>query len=118
VRLFLKREHTDPRLRRLELDRDRRRQRRTILTHAAAALFAPGVVDLVDGRIGRGALLLFALGAGFAALHAPGILPVPWDLGTLGYALPVAIALLCLTPTLAFGVKQSIGKLGQLRRRE
>ena len=118
VRLFLKRERTDPRLRKLELDRDRRRQRRAILSQAAAALFAPGVVDLVDGRIARGALLLFALGAGFAALHAPGILPVPWDLGTLGYALPVVLALLFLAPTLAFGVKQTFGKLGQLRRRE
>jgi tetratricopeptide (TPR) repeat protein len=118
VRLFLRRERTDPRLRKLELDRDRRRQRRTILTHAAAALFAPGVVDLIDGRSVRGALLLFALGAGVAALHAPGILPVPWDLGTLGYALPVALALLFLAPTFAFGLKQTAGKLGQLRSRE
>jgi hypothetical protein len=118
VRLFLRRERTDPRLRKLELDRDRRRQRRTILTQAAAALFAPGVVDLIDGRIARGALLLFALGAGIAALHAPGILPVPWDLGTLGYALPVAMALFFLAPTFAFGAKQAVAKLGQLRRRE
>ncbi|HKC49213.1 MAG TPA: hypothetical protein VKF60_00360 [Myxococcota bacterium] len=118
VRLFLKRERTDPRLRRLELDRDRKRQQRTVLAHAAAALFAPGVVDLVDGRLARGALLLFALGAGIAALHAPGILPVPWDLGTLGYALPVVLALSFLVPTFAFGARQSLGKLGQLRRRE
>lgn len=118
VRLFLKRERTDPRLRKLELDRDRRRQRRTTVTHAFTALVAPGVVDLVDGRIARGALLLFALGAGVAALHAPGLLPVPWDLGTLGYALPVVLALAFLVPTLAYGVKQMIGKLGQLRRRE
>ncbi len=118
VRLFLRRERTDPRLRKLELDRDRRRQRRTILTQAAAALCAPGVVDLIDGRIARGALLLFALGAGIAALHAPGILPVPWDLGTLGYALPVAMALFFLAPTFAFGAKQAVAKLGQLRRRE
>ncbi len=118
IRLFLRRDRTDPRLRKLELDRDRRRQRRTIVTHTFAALVAPGAVDLVDGRIARGALLLFALGAGFAALHAPGILPVPWDLGTLGYALPVFIALTFLVPTLAYGVKQMIGKLALLRRRE
>jgi tetratricopeptide (TPR) repeat protein len=118
VRLFIKRERTDPRLRKRELDRDRRRQRRTILTHALGSLCAPGVVDLADGRIARGAVLLFALGAGVSALHAPGILPVPWDLGTLGYALPVAIALFFLAPTAAFALKQTLGKLGQLRRRE
>ncbi|HTO52064.1 MAG TPA: hypothetical protein VMR50_01665 [Myxococcota bacterium] len=118
VRLFIKREHTDPRLRKLELDRDRRRQRRATLIQSLSALVAPGMVDLVDGRTGRGALLLFALGAGLAALHAPGLLPVPWDLGTLGYALPVVLALACLAPTLAFGVLQSISRLGQLRRTE
>jgi tetratricopeptide (TPR) repeat protein len=118
VRLFLRRERTDPRLRKVELDRDRQRQRRTILTHAAASLLAPGSIDLVEGRIARGALLLFALGAGVAALHAPGLLPVPWDLGTFGYALPVAIALVFLAPTLAYGAKQSVSKLAQLRRAE
>ncbi|MFI5317356.1 MAG: hypothetical protein ACHQ6T_16775, partial [Myxococcota bacterium] len=118
VRLFIRRERTDPRLRKLELDRDRRRQRRAVLSQAAAAVFAPGVVDLIDGRTARGAALLFALGAGFAALNAPGVLPVPWDLGTLGYALPVGAALALLVPTFALGVTQAASKLRQLRRAE
>jgi tetratricopeptide (TPR) repeat protein len=118
VRLFLKRERTDPRLRKLELDRDRRRQRRAILGQAFGALLAPGCVDLSDGRNARGLALLFATGAGFAALNAPGVLPVPWDLGTLGYALPVVTALLLLGPTFALGAAQFASKLGQLRRRE
>ncbi len=118
VRLFLKRERTDPRLRKLELDRDRRRQRRAILGQAFGALVAPGCVDLSDGRSARGLALLFATGAGLAALHAPGVLPVPWDLGTLGYALPVVTALLLLGPTFALGAAQFANKLGQLRRRE
>jgi tetratricopeptide (TPR) repeat protein len=118
VRLFIKREHTDPRLRKLELDRDRRRQRRAILTQSLASLAAPGMVDLVDSRIARGIWLLFSLGAGLAALHAPGILPVPWDLGTLGFALPVALALFLLAPPVVLGVLQSVSKLGSLRRAE
>jgi hypothetical protein len=76
------------------------------------------MVDLVDHRTARGTWLLFSLGAGLAALHAPGILPVPWDLGTLGYALPVALALFFLAPPVVFGVLQSVSKLGSLRRRE
>ena len=61
---------------------------------------------------------MFATGAGLAALNAPGVLPVPWDLGTLGYALPVVTALLLLGPTFALGAAQFANKLGQLRRRE
>jgi len=118
VRLFIKRERTDPRLRKLELDRDRQRQRRAIVGQAFGALVAPGCVDLADGRSARGLALLFATGAGFAALNAPGGLPVPWDLGTLGYALPVVTALCLLAPTLALGAVQFVKKLGQLRRRE
>jgi hypothetical protein len=118
VRLFMKRERTDPRLRKLELDRDRRRQRRAILVQSAASLVAPGMVDLVDGRVLRGAVLLFGMGAGLASLQAPGILPVPWDLGTLGYALPVALALFLMAPTVVLGVLQSFSKLGGLRRPE
>ncbi|HTO08193.1 MAG TPA: hypothetical protein VMR86_14175 [Myxococcota bacterium] len=118
VRLFIKRERTDPRLRKLELDRDRRRQRRAILSQSLASLAAPGLVDLVDDRTVRGTWLLFSLGSGLAALHAPGILPVPWDLGTLGFALPVALALFFLAPPVALGVLQSVSKLGGLRRPE
>ncbi|MGH9886248.1 MAG: hypothetical protein ACREBE_12010, partial [bacterium] len=74
VRLFVKHELTDPRLRKLQLDLDRRRQRRSQLQLAAASLFAPGFADLLDGRFARGMLALFALGTGFALLHAPDVL--------------------------------------------
>jgi len=118
VRLFIKREHTDPRLRKLELDRDKSRQRRAVLAQALAALVAPGSVDLVDGRYARGSARLFAVGAGAAALFAPAVLPVPWDLGTLGFALPVGTALALLAPAFALGLAQSVNRLSQLRRRE
>ena len=117
VRLFIRRENTDPRLRKLELDRDRSRQRRAVLAQAAAALLAPGAVDLLDEHLVRGSVRLFALGAGLAALLAPGLLPVPWDLGTLGFALPVATALGLLVPSCALALVQTAGKLSLLRRR-
>ena len=117
VRLFIKRENTDPRLRKLELARDRSRQRRAVLAQAVAALAAPGAVDLLDERLWRGSLRLFALGAGLAALYAPALLPVPWDLGTLGFALPVCTALALLAPTALFALVQTAGRLAQLRRR-
>jgi tetratricopeptide (TPR) repeat protein len=64
VRLFVKQERTDPRLRKLQLDLDRRRQRAAEVQLAVCSLFAPGFADLLDGRFARGMLALFALGTG------------------------------------------------------
>ena len=118
VRLFVKRERTDPRLRKLQLDLDRRRQRRTQIELAACSLLAPGFADLLDGRFARGMLALFALGTGFALLQAPELLPLPWELGSLGLVVPPVLGLALVAPLYAVGFAKALRRLSGLRRIE
>jgi hypothetical protein len=118
VRLFVKHERTDPRLRKLQLDLDRRRQRRSQLKLAACSLFAPGLADLLDGRFARGMFALFALGAGAALLQAPDVLPLPWELGSLGLVVPPVLGLALVAPLYAIGFAQALRRLATLRRIE
>ncbi|MGH7291082.1 MAG: hypothetical protein ACREJT_07735, partial [Myxococcota bacterium] len=118
VRLFVKHERTDPRLRKLQLDLDRRRQRRSQLQLAASSLFAPGLADLLDGRFARGMLALFALGTGFALLQAPEVLPLPWELGSLGLVVPPVLGLALVAPLYAIGFAHALRRVSTLRRIE
>ena len=115
VRLFVKREHTDPRLRKLQLDLDRRRHRHAQLRLALAGLVLPGSADLFDGRWGRGMACLLALGFGLGLLRAPELLPLPWELGGLGSLAPLAAGIAILSPLYALGLAQSLGRLTGLR---
>ena len=116
VRLFVKREHTDPRMRKLQLDLDRRRERQAQLRLAAAALVAPGSADLLEERWLRGMALLFGLGLGLGLLRAPQILPLPWELAGLGEVAPYVAGLAFAAPIYALGLAQAVGKLSALRR--
>ncbi len=116
VRLFVKREHTDPRMRKQQLDIDRRRERFAQVRLAAGALVVPGSADVVEGRWLRGTATLFALGLGFGLLRAPEILPLPWDLGSLGEMAPYATGLALLASLYAVALTQSLGRLATLRR--
>ncbi len=116
VRLFVRREHTDPRLRKQQLEKDRRRERWAEARLAAGALVMPGSADVVEGRWLRGTASLFALGLGVGLLRAPGILPLPWDLGGLGESAPWAAGLALLVGLYALAVAQSLGRLATLRR--
>lgn len=116
VRLFIKREHTDPRLRKQQLQIDRRRERFAQVRLAAGGLAMPGSADVVEGRWLRGTVTLFALGLGFGLLRAPEILPLPWDLGRLGELAPYALGLALLASLYAMALAQSFGRLASLRR--
>ncbi len=118
VRLFVKRDRTDPRLRKLQLDLDRRRHRTAQIRLALAGLVAPGASDLVEGRWSRGVLLVFALGLGLALLRAPELLPRLWELGRLSTLGPLALSVLLLAPLYAHGVASAVGRLASLRSRE
>jgi tetratricopeptide (TPR) repeat protein len=118
VRLFVKHERTDPRLRKVQLDLDRRRQRRSQLKLAAASLFVPGFADLLDGRFTRGMIALFALGTGLALLQAPDVLPLPWELGSLGLVAPPVLGLALVAPLYAIGFVQALRRISTLRRIE
>jgi hypothetical protein len=116
VRLFIRRERTDPRLRKAQLDVDRRRQRLSRLKMALISLSLPGVPDLMEGRPGRGALALFGFGVGVALGYAPRMLPLPWELGDLARLAPLAPAALLLAPLYAVGVLGAFRRLASLRK--
>lgn len=116
VRLFASRETTDPRMRKQQLDLDRRRERHAQIRLALGGLVAPGAADLVERRWLRGAASLVTLGIGLAMLSAPAVLPLPWDLGALGLAAPYAIGALLVAPLYAFGLAQGLGRLSGSRR--
>ncbi len=116
VRLFVRREHTDPRMRKAQLEKDRRRERWAQIRLAAGALVMPGSADVVEGRWLRGTLSLFALGLAAGLLRAPEILPLPWDLGGLGESAPYALGLALLAPLYALALVQSVGRLATARR--
>ncbi len=116
VRLFVKREHTDPRMRKQQLDRNRRRDRQKQIRLAAGALIAPGSADLLEGRWLRGMVSFFALGLGIGLLRAPLLLPLPWDLANLGLMAPYVAGVALLAPLYAFGLVQAVGMLSGLRR--
>ena len=103
-------------MRKVQLDKDRRRERWAQARLAAGALLMPGSADVVEGRWLRGTASLFALGLGVGLLRAPAILPLPWDLGGLGESAPWAVGLALLVGLYALAVAQSLGRLATLRR--
>lgn len=113
ARLFSTGASSDPRVRREQLERDRRRQRALGLGRAAMALALPGSARIVDGRMIAGSLLLILVGTGAALLYVVRSVPVPFEVGGIGRTLPLAAALLCLAPAYLQGLLQS---RRQLRR--
>lgn len=116
VRLFANRETTDPRMRKQQLDLDRRRERHAQIRLAASTLIVPGCADLLEGRWLRGMATLFALGLGLGMLRAPLLLPLPWELGTFGVVAPYALGALLVAPLYLLGLAQAAGRLSGLRR--
>jgi tetratricopeptide (TPR) repeat protein len=98
VRLFEQRQNVDPRVRKEQLQLDRRHQRRLALRAAGFALLAPGAESLRRGRCASGSaqLLLAALGAALVA--SPHFIAAPWDVGPLGHWLALAGGLGLLVP--------------------
>jgi tetratricopeptide (TPR) repeat protein len=116
VRLFVRREHTDPRMRKAQLEKDRRRERWAQVRLAAGALVMPGSADVVEGRWLRGTASLFALGLAAGLVRAPELLPLPWDLGALGQSAPYALGLTLLAGLYAMALVQSVSRLSNARR--
>jgi hypothetical protein len=61
---------------------------------------------------------LFALGTGIALLHAPEVLPLPWELASLGLVAPPVLGLALVAPLYAVGFAQAMRRLSTLRRIE
>jgi tetratricopeptide (TPR) repeat protein len=116
VRLFVKRELIDPRMRKQQLELDRRRNRKEQIRLGTGALIAPGSADILEGRGLRGMAALFALGLGLALVRAPLLLPLPWELASLGVLAPYTAGVALLALLYARGLTQAFGKLLRLRR--
>ena len=106
ARLFARAERSDPRVRRRQMELDRRRQRRIACTMASVGLLLPGLARTCEGRVVDGAmriflvvvagLLLFSLSAW--PLSPSQVLPPPFEVEGISVYLPVCLALMVLVP--------------------
>jgi hypothetical protein len=114
--LFSQSASTDARLRREQLDRDRRRTRSTARGLAALGLLLPGAGRIFEGRTAGGAIALLLAASGGAALLTHGQHAVPPEVGGLAEILPVGFALLALVPAYGIAAGESVGRLRALGR--
>ncbi len=106
ARLFVRGEKSDPRVRQQQIGLDRKRQQSVSRGLGLLALAIPGAARVFEGRVFAGGLRIFftALGFGLLVLAHPlwfnGAMafPAPFEVGGLGIALPLALALVVLVP--------------------
>jgi hypothetical protein len=98
ARLFARGANSDPRMRKLQLDLDRRRRRRSAWLRATVALLVPGGARVLEGRAVSGSLALLLAGTGAALALMPALVPVPFEVGGLGKALPLVAGCALLGP--------------------
>jgi hypothetical protein len=106
ARLFAGAERSDPRVRRRQMDLDRRRQRRIARTMAAVGLLLPGLARTCEGRVVGGAVRIFmVVVAGLLLLSLSAwrlspaqVLPPPFEVEGIAVYLPVCLALILLVP--------------------
>ena len=84
AKLFARGAGSDPRMRKIQLERDRRGQRRRAAWRAALSLLVPGAVRMLEGRAASGACALVLAGMGAALLAVAKLVPVPFEVGGLG----------------------------------
>ncbi len=96
ARLFVRGERSDPRVRRFQMELDRRHQRRVARVLALVSLLIPGMARLYEGQAGSGGIRIFLVGAagtlllslseGAASLTR--VIPPPFEVGGLALSLP------------------------------
>ncbi len=110
-RLFRRRGGSDPRVRNQQLKVDRRRRQRISLGLCGLGIVLPGLAHLFEGRALFGALRVFLVGTGAALVLAQIGLPVPWDVGSLGVAVPELIGAALLGPLYVLALLESYRRL-------
>ena len=111
--LFQRGSRIDPRIRRVHLDLDRKRQRRLSFSRAGLSLALPGAARMFDGRFAGGIVALVMLGMGVALVLTPGLVPLPFEVGGLGAVVPSALGYTLLAPAYLLGLADA---REQLRR--
>ncbi len=110
-RLFRRRSGSDPRVRREQLKVDRRRQRRMAAGLFGAGIAIPGLAHLFEGKALLGSIRVFLVGTGAALVLAEFSLAVPWDVGSLGVALPDLLGGALLVPLYLLALFGSFSRL-------
>ena len=116
TRLFARGQRVDPRMRKLQLDLDRRRQRRRAWFRSTVSLLLPGAGRVLEGKVGLGALALVLTGMGAALVSIPELVPVPLEVGALGRSIPMLSGLAFLVPAYLFGLFDAREHLRRLSR--
>lgn len=111
AKLFARGSRSDPRVRKLQLDLDRKRQSRAARTRAGLSLVLPGAARVLDGGVAAGAFALAMVGTGAALFVAPALFPVPFELGALGDAIPRVVGWTLLGAAYAWGLVDSAKQL-------
>jgi tetratricopeptide (TPR) repeat protein len=114
--LFSQSETVDARIRKREVERDRRRVRGTARGLAALGLVAPGSARIFEGRIGPGWLHFLLAASGLCLLLVRNVAALPAEVGQLGAALPRFAALVLLLPCYLLAANESLRRLRAARR--
>jgi tetratricopeptide (TPR) repeat protein len=109
--LFSQSETLDARLRKQQIERDRRRLRGLARGLAALDLVAPGAARIFEGRIGLGWTQLLLAAFGLALLLTRKVAALPAEVGDLGAAMPTLAAAALLGPTYLLAASGSLRRL-------
>lgn len=116
AKLFARGASSDPRMRKIQLERDRRGQRRRALSRAALSLLVPGAVRMLEGRAASGACALVLAGMGAALLVVAELVPVPFEVGGIG-GLVSLWGYVLLAPAYLWTLLDARGQLRMLGKR-
>jgi tetratricopeptide (TPR) repeat protein len=108
VRLFEDRQNIDARVRKEQLEIDRRRQRRLDLRTGGLALLLPGFEPLLRGRCSAGALQLGCAAFGAVLLLSSRWTAAPWEVGPLGIWIGWIGGIGLLAPACLFAAAQAL----------
>ncbi len=117
ARLFSRDGRSDPRLRRQVLDSERKQQRLWAPVWAAAALAAPGVTRVLEGRKLGGGIAVVTLILGWTFALSPNVLPAPYELGELGGWLWLVPAAILMPVAYLVGLADAREYMGRLKVR-
>jgi hypothetical protein len=90
---------------------DKKRQRRITAGLFGVGIALPGLAHLFEGRALSGSVRVFLVGTGAALVLAKISLPVPWDVGSLGVALPGVLGGVLLAPLYGISILESVSRM-------
>lgn len=111
ARLFARGSRSDPRVRKQQLDLDKKRQTLRARGRAGFGLVLPGAARVLGGRVLAGGAALLVAGTGAGLVLGPRFVAVPFEVGGLGTGLPLAVGGLLLSLAYVWGLYDAIREL-------